>query len=121
MPALVVNRQFLIAPAAALGLQAKQEEERTKGDKKALPDIRDFIRPAGMMETRYVRLLSSLCAQTYVMHKMTVRCCCCCGRPAITRLVFCSKHCTRKRPRCSASTVSQAMLLRNGRAEYSRH
>jgi hypothetical protein len=57
---------------SSLHLQAKREEDRHKGDKKALPDIRHFIKPAGMMETRYVRLLSSLCAQTYVMHKMTV-------------------------------------------------
>ena len=40
-----------------------------------LPDIREFVRPAGMMETRYVRLLSSLCAQTYIMHKLTVSAC----------------------------------------------
>ncbi len=54
-------------------MQAKREQERSKGDKKALPDIREYIKPAGMMETRYMRLLSSLCAQTYVMHKLTVR------------------------------------------------
>jgi hypothetical protein len=64
--------------AGSLGVQAKRDEDRHKGDKKALPDIRHFIKPAGMMETRYVRLLSSLCAQTYVMHKMTV------GQPSCT-------------------------------------
>lgn len=58
------------------GVQAKREQDQRKDDKKALPDIRQFIRPAGMMETRYVRLLSSLCAQTYVMHQMTVRTTC---------------------------------------------
>ncbi len=52
--------------------QANRQEQSSRGDDKALPDIRQFLRPAGIMETRYVRLLSSLCAQTYVMHKLTV-------------------------------------------------
>jgi hypothetical protein len=78
---------------SSLHLQAKREEDRHKGDKKALPDIRHFIKPAGMMETRYVRLLSSLCAQTYVMHKMTVgrhlySGCCRCWQ-------ICSQRCRR--------------------------
>lgn len=39
------------------------------------PDLRSYLQPVGVMETRYVRLLSSLCSQTYVMNKMSVRGC----------------------------------------------
>lgn len=39
----------------------------------AFPDIRAFLRPVGVMETRYVRALSSLCALTYHLDKLTVR------------------------------------------------
>ncbi len=38
----------------------------------AFPDIRAFLRPVGVMETRYVRALSSLCALTYHLDKLTV-------------------------------------------------
>lgn len=36
-----------------------------------LPDIRSFLRPVGVMEARYVRVLSSLCAMTYNLDKLT--------------------------------------------------
>ena len=32
-----------------------------------------FLKPVGIMELRYVRMLSSLCAHTYCMEKLTVR------------------------------------------------
>lgn len=70
----IAHHHELVAPLHwVIGPQAKREEDRSKSDKKAVPDIRQLIKPAGMMETRYLRLLSSLCAQTYVMHKTTVR------------------------------------------------
>ena len=50
----------------------KQEAEAAKGARLPPPDISSYLRPAGLMETRYVRLLSSLCAQTYYLSKMTV-------------------------------------------------
>ena len=37
-----------------------------------LPDIRSFLRPVGGMESRYVRLLSSLCAISYNLEALTV-------------------------------------------------
>jgi hypothetical protein len=37
----------------------------------AFADIRAFLRPVGVMETRYVRALSSLCALTYHLDKLT--------------------------------------------------
>ncbi|PSC69354.1 alpha beta-hydrolase isoform B [Micractinium conductrix] len=36
-----------------------------------LPDIRAFLRPVGVMEARYVRVLSSLCALTYHLDNLT--------------------------------------------------
>ena len=59
-----------------LDLQATELEVATvKGVRLPPPDISSYLRPAGLMETRYVRLISSLCAQTYYLSKMTVRCC----------------------------------------------
>ena len=52
---------------------AAEDADAPKGGKLPPPDISSFLRPAGLMETRYVRLLSSLCAQTYFMHRLTVR------------------------------------------------
>lgn len=37
-----------------------------------LPDIRACLRPVGVMEARYVRVLSSLCALTYHLDNLTV-------------------------------------------------
>lgn len=37
------------------------------------PDLRSFLQPVGVMEVRYVRMLSSLCGQTYFLQKLTVR------------------------------------------------
>ena len=36
-------------------------------------DIRRYLRATGLMETRYVRMLSSLCAETYYLNKLSVR------------------------------------------------
>lgn len=35
------------------------------------PTIDPFLRPVGVMELRYIRMLSNLCALTYFMHKVT--------------------------------------------------
>lgn len=55
------------------------DEQRTSaaaGSKAAgagpLPDISAFLRPVGVMEARYVRVLSSLCALTYYLDDLTV-------------------------------------------------
>ena len=53
--------------------QATELDAAVKGARLPPPDISSYVRPAGLMETRYVRLLSSLCAQTYYLSKMTVR------------------------------------------------
>jgi len=37
------------------------------------PDLRRFLRPTGDSETRYIRMLSSLCAQTYYIERLTSR------------------------------------------------
>jgi len=55
---------------------AAEDAQAPKGGKLPPPDISSFLRPAGLMETRYVRLLSSLCSQTYIMHRLTVRLAC---------------------------------------------
>lgn len=49
-----------------------QEKAKAKGRKKPPADINRYLRPAGLMETRYARLMASLCAQTYSMEKLTV-------------------------------------------------
>lgn len=53
--------------------QADAIEEREKAAKDAgpLPDISSYLRPAGVMEARYVRLLSSLSALTYHLDRLT--------------------------------------------------
>ena len=48
----------------------------TKADAKAPPaDIRRYLKATGLIELRYMRKLSSLCAQTYYIRKLTVRLC----------------------------------------------
>ena len=49
-----------------------QDKAKAKKQKEPAADISKYLRGAGLMETRYVRKVSSLCAQTYYMHKLTV-------------------------------------------------
>ncbi len=49
-----------------------QDKAKAKKQKEPAADISKYLRGAGLMETRYVRMVSSLCAQTYYMHKLTV-------------------------------------------------
>ncbi|KAL0054462.1 hypothetical protein WJX82_009173 [Trebouxia sp. C0006] len=53
--------------------QAEKVQDKAKAKKQKEPaaDISKYLRGAGLMETRYVRMVSSLCAQTYYMHKLT--------------------------------------------------
>ena len=37
-------------------------------------DIGQYLHPTGILETRYTRLMASLCSHTYYMEKLTVRC-----------------------------------------------
>lgn len=55
-------------------MQAEKVQNKAKAKKEKEPpaDISKYLRGAGMMEMRYVRMVSSLCAQTYYMHKLTV-------------------------------------------------
>lgn len=53
------------------------DEERSSAAAKSagagpLPDISACLRPVGVMEARYVRVLSSLCALTYHLDNLTV-------------------------------------------------
>ncbi|KAL4443837.1 hypothetical protein ABPG75_011574 [Micractinium tetrahymenae] len=71
--------QVLVEETAAAAKQADAlDEERSSaaaGAKSAgagpLPDIRAFLRPVGVMEARYVRVLSSLSALTYHLDNLT--------------------------------------------------
>jgi hypothetical protein len=49
-----------------------QDKAKAKKQKEPAADISKYLGGAGLMETRYVRMVSSLCAQTYYMHKLTV-------------------------------------------------
>ncbi|KAA6427145.1 MAG: hypothetical protein FRX49_02902 [Trebouxia sp. A1-2] len=53
--------------------QAEKVQDKAKAKKQKEPaaDISKYLRGAGLMETRYVRMVASLCAQTYYMHKLT--------------------------------------------------
>ena len=41
--------------------------------KAPLADIRRYLKATGLIELRHIRKLSSLCAQTYYIKKLTVR------------------------------------------------
>lgn len=96
------------APAARRPPQNDVAEELELRHKAALPppDLTRYLQPVGMMEARYVRMLSSLCAQTYFMNKLTVRpgvawhgrsaqggagVCMTCVRPLAAAGAFCSQ------------------------------
>ncbi|KAL3137117.1 hypothetical protein ABBQ32_006694 [Trebouxia sp. C0010 RCD-2024] len=53
--------------------QAEKAQNKAKARKEKEPpaDISKYLRGAGLLEMRYVRLVSNLCAQTYYMHKLT--------------------------------------------------
>ncbi len=47
---------------------------QAKSKPKAPPaDIRRYLKATGLIELRYIRKLSSLCTQTYLIKKLTVR------------------------------------------------
>lgn len=51
-----------------------QVEKRAKKTGKKLPaDIRRFLKQTGLMETQYIRMLSSLSALSYQIPKLTVQ------------------------------------------------
>jgi hypothetical protein len=59
---------FVPAPQA----DALEEAGKAAKDQAPLPDIMAYLRPAGIMETRYMRVLSSLSALTYNLEHLTV-------------------------------------------------
>ncbi len=67
---VVLGNEFKVA--LCVQVDAEKRRERTK-EKKPPADIRRFLKPTGLMETRYIRMLSSLCADTYMISKLSVR------------------------------------------------
>ena len=63
------------ASGAAAGAVAAPSTSSSSASTPTLqqPDLRRFLRPTGDSETRYIRMLSSLCAQTYYIEKLTSR------------------------------------------------
>ena len=55
-------------------MQADEVQQKAKADKRKQPpaDISKYLRPVGMVEMRYARLMASLCAETYDMDRLTV-------------------------------------------------
>ena len=53
-------------------MQAEKAQDKAKAKKELPADISKYLRGAGLLEMRYVRMVSNLCAQTYYMHKLTV-------------------------------------------------
>lgn len=56
-------------------VEARPKPKKGSSVAPASPDITSFLRPVGVMELRYVRMMSNLCALTYLMDKVTVRAC----------------------------------------------
>lgn len=56
-------------------LQVDTAVKRREAVKAPPADIRRYVKATGLMETRYVRMLSSLCAETYYLNKLNVRSC----------------------------------------------
>ena len=67
--------QLVVEPQLPSCSQAEkvQDKAKAKKDKEPAADIAKYLRAAGLMETRYVRMVANLCAQTYYMEKLTVR------------------------------------------------
>ncbi|KAK9906702.1 hypothetical protein WJX75_006470 [Coccomyxa subellipsoidea] len=55
------------------GLQADAAVKRREAAKAPPADIRRYLKATGLMETRYIRMLSSLCAETYYLNKLNKR------------------------------------------------
>lgn len=53
-------------------LQAQSAEEKAGAVKAPPADIRRYLKPTGLMEARYIRMLSSLCNETYYLSKLSV-------------------------------------------------
>lgn len=70
--ALDAQREQAAAALQAEAAPAASSSAASSTAAAAFPDIRAFLRPVGVMETRYVRALSSLCALTYHLDKLTV-------------------------------------------------
>ncbi len=51
----------------------KDTAEIVSKAKAPLADIRRYLKATGLIELRHIRKLSSLCAQTYYIKKLTVR------------------------------------------------
>lgn len=69
------SRAQVLITWCAPPLQADRVEAVAVADKaQRLPtDLLAFLRPVGVMEMRFTRMLSSLCALTYDMPALTVR------------------------------------------------
>ena len=52
--------------------QAQSAGEKEAAVKAPPADIRQYLKPTGLMETRYIRMLASLCNETYYLSKMSV-------------------------------------------------
>ena len=69
-PHLPVCRAFKVITCCSLQAQSAGEKEAAV---KAPPaDIRQYLKPTGLMETRYIRMLASLCNETYYLSKLSV-------------------------------------------------
>lgn len=64
----------LLAKLFCVHLQNEALEELELHQKAAHPppDLSAYLQAVGIMELRYIRMLSSLCSQTYFMNKLTV-------------------------------------------------
>ena len=52
--------------------QAQSAGEKEAAVKAPPADIRQYLKPTGLMETRYIRMLASLCNETYYLSKLSV-------------------------------------------------
>ena len=60
-------------PKSLLAISQAQSAGEKEAAVKAPPaDIRQYLKPTGLMETRYIRMLASLCNETYYLSKLSV-------------------------------------------------
>ncbi|BDA46183.1 probable phospholipase A1 PLIP3, chloroplastic [Coccomyxa sp. Obi] len=65
--------QKLGEAATERGLQVDTAVKRREAVKAPPADIGRYLKATGLMETRYIRMLSSLCAETYYLNKLNKR------------------------------------------------
>ena len=63
----------LAVPDVSLTCRIRLQDNDAEEQKSQLRDISAFLAPTGLAELKFIRRLSTMCSQTYLMSKLTVR------------------------------------------------